>query len=227
MLVRFISDLEENKQGFSAYYTSTQNPYCTGTTTTLTAQSGTFADGSASNNYANNTSCSWLIQPTNATAITLSFSAFNTELNYDGVIVYDGANNTAPVLGQFSGTSIPNSVTSTGGSMYVEFLSDPAVRGQGWTANYTSTITTGIDEALLKAKFNFYPNPTDGIFTVNSGFENSATLEIYDVLGKQVLKTFKINKGANQIDASELSKGIYMIKFKIGDGYHSERLVIN
>lgn len=227
MLVRFFSDLEENKQGFSAYYTSTQNPYCTGTTTTLTAQSGTFADGSASNNYANNTSCSWLIQPTNATAITLSFSAFNTELNYDGVIVYDGANNTAPVLGQFSGTSIPNSVTSTGGSMYVEFLSDPAVRGQGWTANYTSTITTGIDEALLKANFNFYPNPTDGIFIVNSGFENSATLEIYDVLGKQVLKTFKINKGANQIDASELSKGIYMIKFKIGDGYHSERLVIN
>lgn len=227
MLVRFISDLEENKQGFSAYYTSTQNPYCTGTTTTLTAQSGTFADGSASNNYANNTSCSWLIQPTNATAITLSFSAFNTELNYDGVIVYDGANNTAPVLGQFSGTSIPNSVTSTGGSMFVEFLSDPAVRGQGWTANYTSTITTGIDEALLKANFNFYPNPTDGIFTVNSGFENSGSLEIYDVLGKQVLNTFKINKGANQIDASELSKGIYMIKFKIGDGYHSERLVIN
>lgn len=226
MLVRFISDLEEYKQGFSAYYTSTQNPYCTGTTTFLTAQSGTFADGSVSNNYANNTSCSWQIQPTNATTITLSFSAFNTELNYDGVIVYDGANNTAPVLGQFSGTSIPSSITSTGGSMYIEFLSNPSVRGQGWTANYTSTITTGIDEALLKANFNFYPNPTVGIFTVNSGFENPATIEIFDVLGKQVLSTFKIHKGENQIDASELSKGIYMIKFKIGDGYHSERLVI-
>ena len=227
MLVRFITDLEENMQGFSAYYTSTQNPNCIGTTTNLTSQSGTFADGSASTNYANNTDCSWLIQPTNATAITLSFSDFNTELNYDGVIVYDGANNTAPVLGQFSGTSIPNSVTSTGGIMYVEFLSDPTVRGQGWTANYTSTITTGIDEAFLKANFNFYPNPTDGIFIVNSGFENSSTLEIIDILGKQVLSTFKINKGANKIDASELSKGIYMIKIKIGDGYHSERLVIN
>ena len=227
LLVRFISDIEENKQGFSAYYSSTQNPYCTGTTTNLTAQSGTFADGSASNNYANNTSCSWLIQPTNAAAITLSFSSFNTELNYDGVIVYDGANNTAPALGQFSGTSIPNPVTSTGGSMYVEFLSDPAIRGQGWTANYTSTITTGIDGALLKANFSFYPNPTDGIFTVNSGFENPATIEIFDVLGKQVLSTFKINRGANEIDASELSKGIYMIKFNIDNGYHSERLVIN
>ncbi len=88
-------------------------------------------------------------------------------------------------------------------------------------------ITTGIDEAFLKANFNFYPNPKDGIFIVNSGFENSSTLEIIDILGKQVLSTFKINKGANKIDASELSKGIYMIKIKIGDGYHSERLVIN
>lgn len=227
MLVRFISDIEVTKQGFTANYTSTQNPYCSGTTTNLTAQSGTFADGSASNNYANNTSCSWLIQPTNASAITLSFSAFNTELNNDGVIVYDGANNTAPVLGQFSGTSIPSSVTSTGGSMYVEFLSNPSVRGQGWTANYTSTITTGIDEELLKANFNFYPNPTDGIFTVNSGFESSATIEIIDLLGKKVLKTFPITKGTNQIDASSLSSGIYLIKLKISDGYHIERLVIN
>ncbi len=227
MLVRFISDLEENKQGFSAYYTSTQNPYCTGITTNLTAQSGTFTDGSASNNYANNTNCSWLIQPTNATTINLSFSTFNTELNYDGVIVYNGANNAAPVLGQFSGSSIPNSVNSTGGSMYIEFLTDPEVRGQGWSANWTSTTTSGIEEALFKANFNFYPNPTDGIFTVNSGFENSASIEIFDMLGKQVIKPFLINKGINQIDASELSKGIYMIKFNIGDGYHSERLVIN
>ena len=227
VLVRFISDLEVTKQGFTANYTSTQNPYCSGTTTNLTEQSGSFADGSASNNYANNTSCSWIIQPTNASAITLSFSAFNTELNNDGVIVYDGANNTAPVLGQFSGTSIPSSVTSTGGSMFVEFLSNPSVRGQGWTANYTSTITTGIDEELLKANFNFYPNPTVGIFMVNSGFESSATIEIIDLLGKKVLKTFQITKGSNQIDASSLSSGIYLIKLKIGDGYHIERLVIN
>jgi len=111
--------------------------------------------------------------------------------------------------------------------MFVEFLSNPSVRGQGWTANYTSTITTGIDEELLKANFNFYPNPTVGIFMVNSGFESSATIEIIDLLGKKVLKTFQITKGSNQIDASSLSSGIYLIKLKIGDGYHIERLVIN
>ncbi len=226
MLVRLISDLDITKQGFSAYYTSTQNQYCSGTVTALTAQSGSFSDGSGYNNYANNTNCSWLIQPPNANAITLSFPTFSTELNYDGVIVYDGANNTAPVLGQFSGTSIPNPVTSSGGSMYVEFLCDPAVRGQGWTANYTSTITN-INEALFKANFNLYPNPTDGAFTINSGFESSATLEIMDIIGNQTLMTFKINYGANHIDVSKLSKGVYLVKFKIGNDYHIERLIIN
>jgi Zn-dependent metalloprotease len=226
LLVRFYSDLEENKQGWAAYYTSTQNSFCSGNTN-LTAQSGTFSDGSTTNQYSNNSNCSWLIQPTNATSIILSFSAFSTESNNDGVIVYDGANNTASVLGQFSGTTIPASVTSTGGNMYVEFLSNPSVRGQGWTANYTSTITTGIDEKLLKANFNVYPNPTNGIFTIKSGFEIPASLEVLDILGKKVLKTFQITKGVNEIDASELSKGIYMIKFAIGDGYHMERLVVN
>lgn len=227
MLVRFVSDLEVTKQGFSANYTSTQNSYCSGTTTTLTANSGTFNDGSGANNYANNSNCSWLIQPANASAITLTFSNFNTELNNDGVIVYDGANNSAPVLGQFSGTSIPNAVTSTGGSMYVEFVSNVSNRKQGWTANYT-TLTTGIDENnFVKQNLKVFPNPTNGIFTVSSEFDENVTLEILDVLGKQVLKTYKLNKGINQINASELSKGVYMIKFKIGNVYHSERLVIN
>ena len=227
LLVRFISDLEENKQGFSAYYTSTQNAYCSGSTTTLLAQSGTLSDGSGFKNYSNNTTCSWLIQPLNATDITLTFTTFNTEQDYDGVIVYDGSNNAAPVLGQFSGTSIPSSLTSTSGSMLVEFLSDPAVRGQGWTAKYSSKIMTGIGDALFKSNFSLYPNPTNGIFTVNSGFEMPATIEIFDILGKKVLKTFAIRSGTNQIDASELSKGVYMLKFKIGVDCHSERLVIN
>lgn len=138
MLVRFYSDLQTTAQGWSANYTSTSNPYCNGQTT-LTAPSGNFSDGSGANQYANNTTCSWLIQPPNAATITLSFVAFSTEQNNDGVIVYDGATNTAPILGQFSGTNLPSSVTSTGGSMFVEFLSGVSVRGDGWTANYTST----------------------------------------------------------------------------------------
>ncbi len=148
MFIRFHSDLFENRQGWSANYTSTQNTFCTGTTI-LTTQTGTFSDGSGTSQYANNSNCSWVIQPTNAKSITLSFSDFNTELNNDGVIIYDGATNTSPVLGKFSGSSIPSSVTSTGGSMYIEFLSNPSVRGNGWTANYTSKSLTSIPDVII------------------------------------------------------------------------------
>jgi len=226
LLIRFYSDLVTNKQGWSANYTSTQSTYCTGNTT-LTTQNGTFNDGSGGNQYANNSDCSWLIQPPSATSITLSFSAFNTEQNNDGVIVYDGANNTASVLGQFSGTSIPSSVTSTGGSMYVEFLSDPALRANGWVANYTSTLTTGINENQVGQNISIYPNPSNGLFTIKSDFEGSVTYEITDILGKQIYKTDKLIKGENTIDASSFNKGVYLIKFEYNNRRSVQKLIID
>lgn len=225
MLVRFYSDIEETKQGWSANYTSTQNSYCSGNIS-LTAPSGNFSDGSNTNDYANNSDCSWLIQPSNASSITLTFSAFNTELNNDGVIIYDGANNSSPVLGQFSGSSIPPTVTSTGGSMYVEFLSNPSQRGQGWIANYTSTTAVSIGETFLKSNFNIYPNPTEGIFTMNSSIQSPVTMEITDILGRKVLNNFIIKEGTNRIDASELTKGVYLMKIICGENYFTERIII-
>lgn len=225
MLVRFYSDLEENKSGWSATYTSTQNSTCTGVTT-LNTLTGSISDGSGVNQYANNSNCAWVIQPLNSATITLSFSNFNTELNADGVIVYNGANNTAPILGKFSGSSIPSSVTTTGGSMYIEFLSGQSVRGEGWTANYTSTITTGFEDPLSKENLNVFPNPTDGLFVVSSTFQLAIKLQVLDMLGRQALKTYEINKGENTIDGQELSKGVYILKFKIADTFYVERLII-
>lgn len=183
MLIRFYSNLQTTAQGWSANYTSTSNPYCNGQTT-LTAPSGNFSDGSSANQYANNTTCSWLIQPPNAATITLSFVAFSTEQNNDGVIVYDGANNTAPILGQFSGTNLPSSVTSTGGSMFVEFLSGVSVRGDGWTANYTSTQNAIAPVASFSANntsicpgtcINFTDNSTNTPTTWSWSFPGSNT----------------------------------------------------
>lgn len=211
MFVHFYSDIALNFQGWSGNYTSTQNGYCNASASTLTAQSGNFSDGSGTNKYSNNSDCSWLIQPNSASSITLSFSAFDTELNYDGVIVYDGTNNSAPILGKFTGTTIPSPVTSTGGSMYVSFLSDEALRSNGWNASYSSTLL-GVNEFYFNNKLKIYPNPTNGIFTIQSFFDNSITGKIYDVLGKQVLKSLLINNGMNTIDITDLNKGIYLLK---------------
>jgi len=141
MFVEFISDYIVTASGWEAYYIATFPSYCSGTNT-LTATSGSFSDGSGANVYGNDADCKWLIQPPGATSITLLFSAFDTELNYDGVIVYDGVDTSATQLGLFTGSTIPSSVTSTGGSLLVWFLSDESVRLNGWDANYTSTVST-------------------------------------------------------------------------------------
>lgn len=211
MFIKFYSDTSVTKQGWSADYTSTQNSFCNSSTPSLTASSATFTDGSGVDKYANNSECSWLIQPIGASSVTLSFSAFDTELNYDGVIVYDGANNSAPVLGIFTGTTIPSPVKSTGGSMYVSFLSDEAEQSNGWDASYSST-SLGVNEFYFNNKLKIYPNPTNGIFTIQSFFDNAITGKIYDVLGKEVLKSLSITNGMNTIDIANLPKGIYLLK---------------
>lgn len=212
MFIKFTSDISNTFQGWTAYYTSTQNSYCNSSTSTLTAQSGTFSDGSGIDKYANNSECSWLIQPPSATSITLSFSAFDTELNYDGVIVYDGTNSSAPVLGQFTGTTIPSSVTSTGGSMYVVFLSDEILRANGWNANYTSSVL-GIDNFDLN-NFIVYPNPTSSKVFITSK-EYVSSYEIYNTLGQKVKEgSFNAVLEQEELDLTALQNGLYILNFK-------------
>ena len=135
MLVHFTSDSVTAASGWSANYSCTS--LSCSDTTYLTNCSGSFTDESGANDYLNNTDCKWLIQPSSATSITLSFSSFNIEAGYDFVNVYDGTTTLAPSLGSFSGSSLPSSVTSTGGNMLVHFTTDGVVTAPGWSANYT------------------------------------------------------------------------------------------
>lgn len=213
MFIKFTSSISGTYQGWSAYYTSTQNSYCNSSTSTLTASIGTITDGSGIDKYANNTECSWLIQPVNANSVTLNFTSFDTELNYDGVIVFNGANSSAPVLGQYTGTTLPPSVTSSGGSMYVLFLSDEALRSNGWSANYSSTVLNNNDFELTNG-LKIYPNPTSTkVFFDNSSF-NYKNVSIYNYLGQEVAKLEFTSISNNQeINMSGLSTGVYNLKF--------------
>ncbi|MBL4708063.1 MAG: CUB domain-containing protein, partial [Flavobacteriales bacterium] len=139
MLVSFKSDGSITANGWRALYQIVPAPTCGGTTT-LTASSGIFDDGSgASSDYTDNLNCSWLIQPLGATIINLSFTQFDTETGFDFVTIYDGANNNAPVLGTYSGSTLPLALNSSGGSVFVEFNSDQAVNETGWEINYNSS----------------------------------------------------------------------------------------
>lgn len=110
---------------------------CSGTTP-LTASLASFDDGSGINDYSSNADCFWLIQPTGATSVQLTFTAFDTETGYDLVDVYDGNTVSAPSLGSFSGSNLPPVINSTGGSILIHFTTDSSVEQSGWGASYTS-----------------------------------------------------------------------------------------
>ncbi|MFQ6116247.1 MAG: CUB domain-containing protein, partial [bacterium] len=105
----------------------------------LTDSEGEFDDGSGpKSNYENGLDVLWRIQPENASNIVLSFLSFDTEEGYDFVTIYDGETTDSPILGKFSGNTIPGSLVSSQGVLLVRFTTDGSVTGAGWSAEYFS-----------------------------------------------------------------------------------------
>ncbi len=99
--------------------------YCNGKTV-LNDLRGSVEDGSSWKSYLPNSLCSWLIYPQDpeydsVSAIKLTFSRFNTEPGNDIVKVYDGDTISAPLLGTFSGSTLPSAITSSGNRMLIVF----------------------------------------------------------------------------------------------------------
>lgn len=116
---------------------------CQSQTTILTNSSGNLNDGSSFQNYGDNSSCSWLIQPQGAVALNLDFYTFNLASG-DTVFVFDGPNPVSPLLIALTGDSLVKNISSTTGQMFVLFTSDSTSNSEGWSASYRSDFCHGI-----------------------------------------------------------------------------------
>jgi gliding motility-associated-like protein len=118
---------------------------------------GNYVDqGGISANYPNNSNSIVTICPTNpGDIVTVTFTAFDTEDNWDGIYVYDGNSTSDPMIpsdngpangpmtipGAYWGDTLPGPFTSTSvdGCLTFHFLSDGSVSNPGWVANITCT----------------------------------------------------------------------------------------
>ncbi len=94
-------------------------------------------------NYANSESMSWIIAPTAATSITLTFDDFTTELNFDIVTVKDCTAFDclqSSLRGTYSGSTIPSQITSNTGVLWIVWKSDDNSKFSGWSARWNSVI---------------------------------------------------------------------------------------
>jgi len=188
-------------------------------------------DDTCAGNYNNNTDCRKLIQPAGADFVSLTFTAFDLESGYDFVRVYDGTSTSDPLLGTFSGSTLPGTITSSGGSMLVHFTSDYSVSAEGWTAEYVSgladmsfgsvsegeLIMNDPDMGIPENALVIFPNPSDGKFTISleNYVEEDLILRIIDPSGKILVEKMISSDEMqiqNEVDFNDKPAGIYFIQ---------------
>ncbi len=134
--------------------------------------------GGPSRNYYDSENYTYTIAPTGASGVTLNFSSFNTELNFDTLWIYNGASTASPLIGFYHGTTSPGVVTSSGGALTIRYKSDVSTVAAGWQAIWNCTIdniapTTTVSVPTGWATTNFTANFTDVDNSGGSGIEKS------------------------------------------------------
>jgi hypothetical protein len=111
--------------------------YCN-THEAVTGMAGTIEDGSGPiANYQHMTDCSWLIKPAGMIShIEISFSGFSTENGQDILYIYDGEDNTAPLLASISGDTLWPAVSTSGNAAFIRFVTNSSVSAPGWLLAY-------------------------------------------------------------------------------------------
>jgi N-acetyl-anhydromuramyl-L-alanine amidase AmpD len=113
------------------------------TATVYTTASGTFYDsGGASGNATDLERSIWTISPAGAAKVTLNFTSFNLESKSDYLYLYDGNSINAPLIGKYTGTTSPGTITSSGSSITAEYRSDCSTTSVGWAATWNINGTT-------------------------------------------------------------------------------------
>lgn len=122
-----------------------------------------------------------------------------------------------------------------GSSPFGDLISDGnflyGMSAYGGTSNCTNgcgvifkcgLLTTAISENKTEADFNVYPNPSNGIFTIETDYIFFVT----DVIGKNIYHSGTKNQ-KTVIDLSKQPNGIYFLNMKTENGIISKKLVLN
>ncbi|NP_001072.2 cubilin precursor [Homo sapiens] len=178
LYVTFVKSSSTENHGFMAKF-SAEDLACG---EILTESTGTIQSPGHPNVYPHGINCTWhiLVQPNHL--IHLMFETFHLEFHYnctnDYLEVYDTDSETS--LGRYCGKSIPPSLTSSGNSLMLVFVTDSDLAYEGFLINYeaisaaTACLQDYTDDLGTFTSPNFpnnYPNNWECIYriTVRTG----------------------------------------------------------
>lgn len=138
--------------------------------TSYTTASGSFYDsGGPTGNYADDERQLFLINPAGATTVTLTVNSFDLEANWDYMYVYDGNSLSSPLIGTYTGTTIPTTIASTGGEMLIQFRSDCSTVNPGWNFSWSSSAPPVLAPTGMSALTATCPNINVNLSWTNTG----------------------------------------------------------
>ncbi|MCB9167595.1 MAG: PKD domain-containing protein [Flavobacteriales bacterium] len=191
-------------------------------------------DGGPNGNYSPGNSAAVTIAPPNAESVTLTFSEFAFEPNFDFLSIYDGPNLFSPLIGSYSGIglgSLPNGgvITSSGGSITIrQEASNGMITFPGFVAQWSCT-PVGIAEHAGDPLSTVAPVPTSGPFrvTLTDGAKDAWSITINDLLGELLVRR-ELRNGERVItfDASSWPSGCYGIVLHTPDGIWQRLIVV-
>ncbi len=194
-----------------------------------TATGNFYDDGGASGNYNDDENSLYLIAPTGAKTVTLAFSSYNTESTWDYMYIHDGNNVYAPLIGTYTGTTGPGTVTSTGPALCIEFRSDCATTETGWAATWTANgLPTGIASNMNSNAVSVFPNPFTSALNVTT--DNGAVdISLFDMLGREVVSERNANSVSHSValNTQALPSGVYILKVTGTELSYTEKVVKN
>ncbi|XP_039590589.1 CUB domain-containing protein 2 [Polypterus senegalus] len=180
MSIIFHSDRHVAHRGFFVAY---RKDVCGGV---LTGFSGVISSPDYPDNYPNSVECSWTIQVSNHTVVSLMFLDFqlenNDECNFDYVAIFDGSSLTDKHLGNYCGSNQPLDVVSSSNKLLVVFKSDFNIGGRGFKAYYYSgecqQVFTSLKGNFTSPQFpNVYPNNINCRWTIS--LANSYRIKLF------------------------------------------------
>ncbi|MDL2227821.1 C10 family peptidase [Odoribacter sp. OttesenSCG-928-L07] len=210
-------------------------PYVSGHTT-LTTKFGRVRDGSGPlKNYLSNTDASWLISPQgeydSIVSIDLSWEQFDLAQG-DYVKVYDGGSESAELIGEYTGSTLPESIKSSGNQLYITFKTTGSAPGFIFTYKANRVVYCSGLANVNQASYSVITNPDDKNYNPNTlcrwnivysqstggkltvhyidTYDENDYLMIYDLGTNEVYTLF----GQLEDQVFEISNGGCMITFK-------------
>ena len=133
----------------------------------FTETSGNFTSPNYPSRYTHRTTCRTDIQAPAGYVVVLFVLDFAIEVDgrrigvcrrdYDTFSVFDGADNTAPLMGTYCGNLVPSRFESTGQQLYVEFKTDFQTARRGYYVSVTFEIRKPFKKYFFdQITFNFH-----------------------------------------------------------------------